>query len=97
MNSKDRVPNEKKTNVVYRAVCGVCGNDYVRETQPPLAERVHQHTHPEVGRPNSAVLDHMGDTGHRVDLEALRSLKENRTDEGETLERRSGSNSCDPS
>ena len=63
VHPKDRVPKEKKNNVVYRAVCGVCGDDYVGETQQPLAKRVHQHTHPAAGRPNSAVLDHMGDTG----------------------------------
>ena len=33
VHPKDRVPKGKKTNVVYRAVCGVCGDDYVGETQ----------------------------------------------------------------
>ena len=45
------------------------------ETQQPLAKRVHQHTQPAAGRPNSAVLDHMGDTGHRVDLENFEILE----------------------
>ena len=89
---KDIVPKGKKTNVVYRAVCCVCGDDYVGETKQPLVKRVHQHTHPAAGRPNSAVLDHMGDTGHRVDL-VLRYLKGKKTGEGEGLGRQSGSDS----
>ena len=60
VHQKDRVPKGKKTNVVSRAVCGVCGDDYVGETQQPLAKRV---------------LDHMGDTGHRVDLESFKILE----------------------
>ena len=60
---------------MYRAVCGVCGDDYVGETQQPLAKRAHQHTHPAAGRPNSAVLDHIGDTGHRVDLDSFEILE----------------------
>ena len=82
---QDRVPKEKKTNVVYRAVCGVCGDDYVSELQQPLANRVHQLTHPAAGRPNSWVTP---DTGWI--WRASRSLKGNRTSEGEALERRSG-------
>ena len=76
VHPKDRVPKGKKTNVVYRAVCGVCGDDYVGETQQPLAERVHQHTHTAAGQ-------------HRTQWiwRALRSLKGNRTGEGEALER----------
>ena len=53
VHPKDRVPKGKKTNVVYRAVCGVCGDDYVGETRQPLAKRVHQHTRSAAGRPNS--------------------------------------------
>ena len=45
------------------------------ETQQPLAKRVHQHTRTAAGRPNSVVLDHMGDTGHRVDLESFKILE----------------------
>ena len=75
VHPKDIVPKGKKTNVVYRAVCGVCGDDYVGETQQPLVKRVHQHTHPAAGRPNSVVLDHMGDTGHRVDLDSFEILE----------------------
>ena len=47
-----------------------CGDDYVGETQP-LAKNVHQHSHPAAGQPHSAVLDHMGDTGHRVYLKSF--------------------------
>ena len=36
---------------------------------------MHQHTHSASGRPNSAVLDDMGDTGHRVDLESFEILE----------------------
>ena len=49
VHPKDIVPKGKKTNVVYRAVCGVCGDDYVDETQQPLAKWAHQHTHPAAG------------------------------------------------
>ena len=58
VHPKDIVPKGKKTNVVYRAVCGgVCGDDNVGETQQPLAK--HQHTHPAAGRPNSAFLERL--------------------------------------
>ena len=49
----------------------VCGDDYLGETQQPLAKQAHQHTHPAAGRPNSAVLDHTGDTEHRVYLDSF--------------------------
>ena len=75
VHPKDIVPKGKKTNVVYRAVCGVCGDDYVGETHQPLAKRAYQHTNPAAGRPNSAVQDHMGDTGHKVDLESFEILE----------------------
>ena len=97
VHPKDRVPKGKKSNVVYRAVCGVCGHDYVGETQQPLAKRGHQHTHPAAGRPNSAVLDHMGDTGHRVNLESFEILEREQDWRSEALEGGYGSNSCDPS
>ena len=74
VHPKDVVPKGKKTNLVYRAVCGVCGDDYVGEPQP-LAKIAHQHTHPEAGQQNSAVSDHMGDTGHKVDLESFEILE----------------------
>ena len=45
------------------------------ETQQPLAKWAHQHTHPAAGRPNSVVLDQMGDTGHRVDLDSFEILE----------------------
>ena len=75
VHPKDIVPKGKKTNVVYRVVCGICGDDYVGETQQPVAKRAHQHTHPAVGRRNSAVLDHMGDTAHRMDLDSFEILE----------------------
>ena len=45
------------------------------ETQQPLSKRVHQHTHSAAGRPNSAVLDHMCETGHVLDLDSFTILE----------------------
>ena len=75
VHPKDVVPKGKKTNIVYRAVCGVCGDDYVGETQQPLVKWAHQHTHPAAGQSNLVVLDHVGDTGHRVDLDSFEILE----------------------
>ena len=71
---KDKVPKEKKTNVVYQAECGQCGQ-CVGETQQPLSKRVLQHTHSAAGRPNSAFLDHMCATGHVLDLDIFSILE----------------------
>ena len=65
VHPKDIVLKGKKTSTVYRAVCGVCGDDYVGETKQPLVKKAHQDTHPAAGRPNLEVLDPMGDTGHK--------------------------------
>ena len=72
---KDMVPKGKKTNVIYQAECGQCGEKYVGETQQPLPKRVHQHTHTTAGRLNSAVLDHMCATGHVLDLDSFKILE----------------------
>ena len=72
---KDKVPKGKKANVIYQAECGQCGEKYVGETQQPLSKRVHQHTHSAAGRPNSAVLDHMCETGHVLDLDSFTILE----------------------
>ena len=73
---KNKVPKGKKTNVVYQAECGQCGENYVGETQQPLSKQVHQHTHSTAGRPNSAVLDHICATGHVLDLDSFKSWNE---------------------
>ena len=61
--------------MIYQAECGQCGEKYVGETQQPLSKRVHQHTHSAAGRPNSAVLDHMCETGHVLDLDSFTILE----------------------
>ena len=71
---KDKVPKGKKTNVVYQADCGQCGEKYVGETQPSLSKLVHQHTH-SAGRLNSAVLDHMCETGHVLHVDSFTILE----------------------
>ena len=81
---KDKFPKGKKANVIYQAECGQCGEKYVGETQQPLSKRIHQHTHSAAGRPNSAVLDHMCETGHVLDLDSFTML------EGEADWRRRG-------
>ena len=88
MHPKDIVLKRKKINIVYGAVCGVYGDDYVGETQQPLVKRAHQHTHPAKGRPNLAVMDHMG--SQDTEWIVLRYLKGKK---GEGLGRQSGSDS----
>ena len=72
---KDKVPKGKKTNVVYQAECGQCGEKYVSETQQLLSKRVHQRTHSAAGRLNSVVLDHMCATGHVLELDSFTILE----------------------
>ena len=59
---------------MYQADCEECSENYVGETQQPLARRVHQHTHSAAGKLNSAVLDHMCGTGHVLNLDSFRIL-----------------------
>ena len=72
---KEKVPKRNKTNMVYQAEYGQCGEKYVGETQQPLSKRIHQHTLTAARRPNSAVLDHMCATGHVLDLDSFKILE----------------------
>ena len=70
----DKVPKGMKTNIVYQAECGQCGEKYLRSMQP-LSKRVHQHTHSAAGRPNTKVLNHMCATGQVLDLDSFTILE----------------------
>ena len=68
---KDRVPKEKKRNLVYGVRCKQeeCNEFYVGETQQSLRARMNQHRKPSSSSsvPESAVFVHLKETNHTFD------------------------------
>ena len=65
IHPKDKISNERKSDVVYKVQCGVTGCDdfYIGETQQTLKARMKQHTKDT----NSGVHQHMQEKHHRFD------------------------------
>ena len=65
VHPKDRIANERKSDVVYKVQCGVTGCDdfYIGETQQTLKARMKQHTKDT----NSGVYQHIQEKYHRFD------------------------------
>ena len=65
VHPKDRISNERKSDVVYKVQCGVTGCDdfYIGETQQTLKARMKQHTKDA----NSGVYQHIQEKHHRFD------------------------------
>jgi len=64
---KDQQPKDKRSNLVYGAVCGDtdCSAAYVGETKQALKSRIYQHRRPSTNEAqNSAIFLHTRDTGH---------------------------------
>ena len=66
--SERLVGQEEQMKVVYLATCPDYGLECVGETQQPLGCHVHQHTRPVAGRANSALLDHMVNMRHHLNI-----------------------------
>ena len=67
VHPKDKLPKEKKPNVIYGIKCGEpkCNETYIGETSQPLAKRMYQHRRPSSSGYDSAVFTHLHTTGHQ--------------------------------
>jgi len=77
MKVKDCVPGTEKAGVVYSIRCGDCESTYVGETKRKASTRVKEHQADcrlrRVG--NSALVDHVVNTGHEFDFDSTRILR----------------------
>ena len=67
---KDSTETSRKTGVIYNIKCKDCDHEYVGETGRTVATRVHEHRTKE----ESAVLEHMSATGHRIDWNGVQVI-----------------------
>ena len=67
VHPKDKLPKDKKPNVIYGIRCGQpnCDEAYIGETSQPLAKRMYQHRRPSSSGYDSAVFTHLHTTGHQ--------------------------------
>ena len=68
VNVKDKMPREKKSNLVYGYKCpsDQCGKNYVGETKQALKSRLYQHRNPSYGDQfDSAIYTHISESGHK--------------------------------
>ena len=67
---KDSTETSRKTGVIYNIKCKDCDHEYVGETGRTVATRVNEHRTKE----ESAVLEHMSATGHRIDWNGVQVI-----------------------
>ena len=69
---KDPIPDDLKSNVVYKFKCGICNSTYIGETTRHFKTRVAEHmgisprTGKPVKNPKSNVYKHFQDSGHPI-------------------------------
>ncbi|XP_072028106.1 uncharacterized protein [Amphiura filiformis] len=71
----DKPREEDKSGVVYRVPCEGCEKVYVGETKRTIGERLKEHTAKTTSN-QSALAEHSKDTGHKPDIEMLKSSAE---------------------
>ena len=66
VHPKDKVPKDKKNNVVYGIQCksNGCQELYIGETKQPLAKRMYQHRRASTSCGDSAVYTHLNNNNH---------------------------------
>ena len=66
VHPKDKVDKNQKSNVIYHIKCSdsSCRDSYIGETSQPLKKRLQQHRRLNTSGQQSAVFQHMSDTGH---------------------------------
>ena len=81
---KDPIPDDLKSNIVYKYMCGICNSTYIGETTRHFKTRVAEHMgiSPRTGKPTknpkSNVFKHGQDSGHpilRADFSIISSTK----------------------
>nr|XP_054759677.1 uncharacterized protein LOC129265754 [Lytechinus pictus] len=66
VHPKDKVPKDKKNNIVYAIQCQEtgCSANYIGETKQPLSKRLYQHRRPGASGYDSAVYSHLNTSKH---------------------------------
>ena len=73
---KDWVPDDEKSNVIYKISCGDCDASYVGQTGRALKTRLteHQKAVKNADFSSSALAQHAWDNSHRIDWTSVRVL-----------------------
>ena len=69
---KDKTPKEDQCGVIYEITCNTCQEQYVGETKRQFKIRFKEHT--DMKHPNSAITEHIQETGHTFDIDNTKIL-----------------------
>ena len=76
MAPKDKLDKFAVSGAIYRIPCADCGASYIGESGRPLSTRLKEHKKAvaELSKHHSGVAEHVVDTGHEIDWEAVSIL-----------------------